>query len=151
MLTRTRNRASHASDAARCGFHRGERGQAIVETALVLPIIVLLLFGILEFGRFYNAWIVITQASREGARVAAVECSLSPSTCGADVDSKVDANLGGLSLASRTITLTAGPYSSGSPVTVTVQYRMSVITPIIATFMPGNPFTLTSSATMRLE
>jgi len=151
MLNRTRNRASHASDAARCGFHRDEWGQAIVETALVVPMIVLLVFGILEFGRFYNAWIVITQASREGARVAAVECTLSPSTCGTDVNTKVDANLGGLSLASRTITLTPGPYSAGSPVTVTVQYSMSVITPIIGTILPGNPHTLTSSATMRLE
>lgn len=151
MMTRRCERGPQAIGRVPGRSGRGEQGQAIVETALIVPMIVLLIFGILEFGRFYNAWIVITQASREGARVAAVECTLSAATCAADVNTKVDASLGGLNLGSRTISLTPGPYSAGSAVTVTVGYQMSVITPIVATFLPGNPFTLTSSATMRLE
>lgn len=50
-----------------------ERGAAAVEFALVLPILLLLLLGIFEFGRIYNAQLTLTQASREGARVMAIE------------------------------------------------------------------------------
>ena len=49
-----------------------ERGAAIVELAIVLPILVLLLFGIIEFGRGYNAKVELTAAVREGARAAAL-------------------------------------------------------------------------------
>jgi Flp pilus assembly protein TadG len=49
---------------------RGERGAALVETAFVLPIMLLVCVGILEFGRAYQTWQVVTNAAREGARVA---------------------------------------------------------------------------------
>ena len=49
---------------------RREDGAALVETAFVLPIMMLVCVGILEFGRAYQSWQVITNASREGARVA---------------------------------------------------------------------------------
>ena len=49
-----------------------QRGQTLVELALVLPIIVLILFGILEFGRIFHSYIVITNAAREGVRLGAV-------------------------------------------------------------------------------
>lgn len=51
---------------------RPETGAAVVELAFVLPILVLLLFGIVEFGRGYNAKIQLTAAVREGARAAAL-------------------------------------------------------------------------------
>jgi len=47
-------------------------GQALVEFALVLPILVLILMGIIEFGRIFFAYLVITEMAREGARYAAV-------------------------------------------------------------------------------
>lgn len=49
-----------------------ERGAALVEFAIVLPLLVLLLFGVVEFGRAYNARIELTSAVREGARAAAL-------------------------------------------------------------------------------
>src|SRR4051794_18938215 len=49
-----------------------ERGTATVEFALLLPLLLLLLFGIIEFGRAYNAKIELTGAVREGARAAAL-------------------------------------------------------------------------------
>ena len=51
---------------------KSERGAAVVELAVVLPILVLLLFGIIEFGRGYNAKVELTAAVREGARAAAL-------------------------------------------------------------------------------
>jgi len=47
-----------------------EKGAALVETAFVLPIMLLVCVGILEFGRAYQTWQVVTNAAREGARVA---------------------------------------------------------------------------------
>ncbi len=51
---------------------RDERGAVVVEFALVLPLLVLFVFGIVEFGRAYNAKIELTSAVREGARAAAL-------------------------------------------------------------------------------
>ena len=50
----------------------GERGAAVVEFALVVPILLMLLVGIIEFGRAYNVMISIQGASREGARALAL-------------------------------------------------------------------------------
>jgi Flp pilus assembly protein TadG len=49
---------------------RNERGTALLETALVLPIVLLVSVGIFEFGRAYQMEQVLTNAAREGARVA---------------------------------------------------------------------------------
>ncbi len=50
----------------------GERGQALVEFALILPVILLVMVGMLEFARAWNLHQVMTDAAREGARRAAV-------------------------------------------------------------------------------
>ena len=50
---------------------RSERGQSLVELALVLPLLILLLAGMVDFGRAFSNYIVITNAAREGARMAA--------------------------------------------------------------------------------
>ena len=47
---------------------RRERGQSLVETAVVLPILLLLVAAIVDFGRAFDAYIVLTNAAREGAR-----------------------------------------------------------------------------------
>ncbi len=47
---------------------RGERGQALVEMAFALPILVLLLMGIFEFGRVFNAYLTLQHCTREGVR-----------------------------------------------------------------------------------
>jgi len=51
---------------------RGERGQAVVELALVLPLFLLLVFGMIEFGKGLNYWIDLTHIANEGARYATV-------------------------------------------------------------------------------
>ena len=49
---------------------RNQRGAALVEAAMVVPILLLISAGIFEFGRAYQTWQVLTNAAREGARVA---------------------------------------------------------------------------------
>ena len=54
--------------------HEGqfERGAAAVEMALVMPLLILMVMGIIDFGRIFNGEIQLSQAAREGARVAAL-------------------------------------------------------------------------------
>jgi Flp pilus assembly protein TadG len=59
---------------------RHQRGQALVEFALILPVFLLVLFGLIDAGRFVYMNSVLSQAAREGARVAAVEASWLGST-----------------------------------------------------------------------
>ncbi|HQT96511.1 MAG TPA: pilus assembly protein, partial [Thermodesulfobacteriota bacterium] len=57
-------------------MHRGDisiRGQSLVEFALVLPVFLLLLIGVAEFGRAWMTRNILTGASREAARIAAVQ------------------------------------------------------------------------------
>ncbi|MDP2661513.1 MAG: TadE/TadG family type IV pilus assembly protein [Dehalococcoidia bacterium] len=51
---------------------RSERGEALVEFVILAPVLMLLLFGMVDFGRVYDAWVVSTNAAREGARYAAI-------------------------------------------------------------------------------
>lgn len=89
------------------------RGVAVLEFALVVPVLLLLVFGITEFGRAWMTKNIMTQAAREGARYAAV---LSPFDA-SKVKQRVKDSLMGASLEGEpTITIT-GP--SGDPPTVT--------------------------------
>ena len=54
---------------------RDDRGAAMVEFAIVLPVLMLILLGIIEFGRAYNAQVSIQAAAREGARELALRHS----------------------------------------------------------------------------
>jgi len=62
----------------RCGHP--ESGAAAVEMALLLPLLLLILFGIIDFGRMYNMQIALTQASREGVRGLALGSSSNPTS-----------------------------------------------------------------------
>jgi Flp pilus assembly pilin Flp len=53
-------------------FRAGERGAAALEFALIAPVLLLLLLGIIEFGFMFQAQLALTHAAREGARMAAV-------------------------------------------------------------------------------
>ena len=78
-----------------------EEGVAAVEFALILPVLALLLFGVLEFGRVWSQYQVFQGAAREGARCAAVQatefsdCEIQPSinAAAAPYDPENDANV----------------------------------------------------------
>ena len=55
------------------GPTRRDRGAAAVEFALVLPVLLLILFGIIDFGRMLNAQLTVNEAAREGARAMALQ------------------------------------------------------------------------------
>lgn len=49
------------------------RGAALIEFAIITPVLIILLLGIIEFGWLFNGWITITSAAREGARIAIIK------------------------------------------------------------------------------
>jgi Flp pilus assembly protein TadG len=103
--------------------HRRDRGATAVEFALLLPVLLLLLFGIIDFGRALNAQITLTQAAREGARLAALGQT--------NVVSRTQAAATGLSPVTVTVTsscpVNAGP---GVDAVVNTSYTFSFVTPV---------------------
>jgi hypothetical protein len=65
----TRDRKKPARDRVRLDR---DRGAAALEFALVLPVLLLVVFGLIDFGRMVNAQLMVSDAAREGARAAAV-------------------------------------------------------------------------------
>ncbi len=59
---------------------RRENGQAVVEFALVMPVLLLLLLGVVQFGTVFRDYIALTDATRVGARQASVARSIQPET-----------------------------------------------------------------------
>jgi Flp pilus assembly protein TadG len=65
----------------------GESGAVLVEFVLVLPLLLVLLFGMLDFGKAFNYWIDETHLANEGARFAAVNKNpdrRTPGSCGTE-------------------------------------------------------------------
>lgn len=106
---------------------RRSDGQALVEFALLVPLLVLIVLGIIEFGRIWMTMNVLASAAREGARIAAVT---SPDQ--ARVQTAVENLLNAADITGATIT-TTGP-NSDNKVTVRVQIDYTVIT---GSFVPG--------------
>jgi len=111
---------------------RAQRGANLVEMALILPLLLLLLAAITDFGRAFNHYIVITNAAREGARFGARVLHT------VDIDDYIlgavrqEAANGGINLmdpgvAAITIEPAQGARTATYPITVTVEYSMTTI------------------------
>ena len=120
-----------------------KEGQAVVEFALIVPILVVILFGIFEFGRLWMTMNILTGAAREGVRVAAVTAPDAGLVQNAVQNIMLAANITG-----ATITI-SGP-NAATEVTVTVQMNYTVVTGSIVPGLSGT-FQLTRSAIMRWE
>jgi Flp pilus assembly protein TadG len=100
-----------------------ERGAVAVETALLLPVLLLIVFGIIDFGRAYNAKQALTHATREAVRVYAVTDDNSQATAA------FWSGATGLDATRITVSIPAdGSCSAGEPVTITSTYDFDFIT-----------------------
>ena len=123
---------------------RRDNGQTLIEFAFVLPLLVLLVFGLLQFGVAFHNYLGITDAARVAARAAAVKRTSNP--CGAAtaaIQSTVSTTQ--WSQISSRITCAAGS-NVGDPVTITIAYPYSIGLPGFS--KSGD---LTASAQERLE
>jgi Flp pilus assembly protein TadG len=142
--------------AALRDWRQTELGQTLVEFSMVLPLFLILLFALVDFGRGFFTWLTITNAAREGARAAAVQsdsgtvdskihdayCSSYPGDCSLDTSlmTVVKTNVGG---------------ARGSETSVDITYAFEYVTPIGALLgLLGGHLdtpTITAHSSMRLE
>ncbi len=127
-------------------------GQALVEFALLLPLLCLLILGIVEFARAWNAYQVVTDAAREGARLAVVDEGVIASD---SVVRTVEGALAraGMAPSAATITLTGWRSGRGTPLTLSVQYQhqLRFLAPFVGWTGADASVALKSSSVMRNE
>ena len=116
-------------------------GQASVELALLLPVVVLLLLAVLQVGLLARDVVLVTHASREGARAAATDPDPGAARAAALASSGLDPD-------HLTVTAT-GRGEAGSRVRVEVAYRAATTVPLIGALIGDR--TVRSAATMRVE
>jgi Flp pilus assembly protein TadG len=104
----------------------GERGQSIVEFAVLLPVLLLVVMGAIDFGRVFFAYTSIANAAHQGAMCASLGSSACPGGAAGAANAEVGTSLpGGIT---TTVTGGGGP---GSTLKVTVQYSFQTITTAI--------------------
>lgn len=130
---------------------RRDDGAAAVEFALVLPLLLILVFGIIDFGRLMYTANTLTSAVREGARFASVQEVLDFSAVQDHMQPYMSVGLGGTPLDASAITMTDGVDVSGvHNVTIGAVYDFNAITPF-ANLVGMGSITLSPEATFRWE
>jgi Flp pilus assembly protein TadG len=143
---------------------KSERGAALIEAAVTIPLILLISVAIFEFGRAFETWQIMTNAAREGARVAVLPGATEPAVKArvrdyllvgmttTEVD-KIDVQL----QTNQTVALSADGTvtASASRVLVTYPFEFMVFNGVAQLVVNGSnlgqPITLTTSAVMRNE
>lgn len=135
----------------------GERGQSLVEFTLIVPIFLILVFAIVDFGMGLYSWITVTNAAREGARLGTVGADQ------ASITARVRDTAGNLDNENLTVTVTncvSGCATVGDPgesISVHVDYEYHLITPLssllglVSGGDLGPTLNFQSTAEMRLE
>jgi Flp pilus assembly protein TadG len=104
---------------------RSEHGQAMVELAFVLPILIVVMLGIAQFGVVFNNYVTMTDAARAGARKAAV--SRFTGDNGASAKALVYADATSLDSSKLNVTVDSSDWTTaGSDVTVTATYPYDI-------------------------
>jgi len=144
---------------------RGDKGIAIVEFAIVLPLLLLLVFGIMEFGFIIFDKAVVTNASREGARAGIVyqtdslDGSYSPRS-DSEIEQVINNYVGTrlINFAEESISVTISPGEGGrtgiyrgQPLTVTVNYEYDFLVLSGLAGVLGETVNIGAETIMRME
>ena len=151
-----RTKGSAVRIQSKANADRKERGQSMVEFALVLPLFLIVMFIIADFGVGFSRWLVITNSAREGARLATVGTTVD------EVKERTAATSNGL-LGTSDVTVTyedidtldddgGYPGNAGDAVTVSAEYTYNLITPMGKLLnLTFGSILLSSCSDMRLE
>ncbi len=134
----------------------GERGTALLEAAVTIPILLLIAVGIFEFGRAYQTWQVLTNAAREGARVSVLPSGDSDSVTAVVRNYMTSGGLTAAAAATVSVNRNAAVgANSASQITVDYPFQFIVLQPVARLVVPGArtgaPITMRASAVMRNE
>ena len=136
---------------------RSPSGAALVELVLVLPIFLLLLLGMFDFGKVFNYWIDGTHLSHEGARYAAVGKNPGPgTTLAASIKERADTSElrngeGSVSAVTVCVGFPNGTSQVGDPVQVSVKFTYHFLSYITSMAPSVTSKTITNTSTMRIE
>jgi Flp pilus assembly protein TadG len=138
-------------------LHRGEAGVALVEFALVLPLLLVILFGMLDFGKAFNYWIDETHLANEGARWAVVNKNPGGGTLQEYIQQQADTpelqsgGTGSIGTPLQVcISFPNGTADVGDPVNVSASFTYNWM-PFLGNQIGVTQTTVTASSTMRLE
>lgn len=126
---------------------RSERGASLVEFALVAPLLIVLIFGIIEFGWVFAQVNDVRHGAREGARLAAVEDTWDVSAIGQEVCDRMDDS--GTRPTTVTVGTLVGAGDRGSTASVSVTQTYSTLTRLFDPLLAGK--LLTSDIEFRVE
>lgn len=137
---------SRRGSASGKGPVHGDDGAAAVEMAIVLPVLLLIVFGIIDMGRLMNQQIQLTEAAREGARVGAVNGTVT------DVKTKISSVVGSgvvLTYNNSTPTICGTGSAATADSSVNVQRTFVPITPLANLIQYLRPGSSTSTITIK--
>lgn len=148
----------HAKAGCAGSRRRGQRGATLVESAIIMPLLFAVLFGMVDFGTTLSSVLDIRHGAREGARLTAVNYTGGSTSTGSSQSSviiteicrRMDAGPG------TTVTLTLGPGTSmvsagsvGQDAKVNIQRPAASLTGMYGPLLNG--YTLKSTVTTRIE
>ncbi len=156
-----RGRSGAAHTTVRRRSRRERRGQALVEFALIFPVFMLILAGILDFGFMLYSRMTVINAAREGAHVVLSDAIKNDAVLIANIPARVSSTVGGVAqgVTLTTVTECVQPNSSacsfsGSPLAASGDSVKVTVTHTYKAFFPllfGQTFDLTSTVQMVLE
>lgn len=123
-----------------------DRGAVAVEMALLLPVLVLIVLGIMEFGRAYNAQVTLTNAAREGVRVMAitnVQSDARTAATNALTTLRVSSTNPTFTFTTSPTTTSPAVCAAGRQVTMTISYTLDTLTGL------AGPFAMTGKGVMQ--
>ena len=139
-LRTNRHRAPVARRGKESAGIRSERGAVAVEFALLLPVLMIILLGIIEFGMAFSAQITLSNAAREGARTMAIQNSVIATGTAVIAAAPTVAP----AIVTSQIVISPVVCAAGQVVTVEIRYPYHFLTSFF-----GSGYTMTSKAAMR--
>jgi Flp pilus assembly protein TadG len=139
---------------------KSERGAALLEAAITIPMLLLVSVGIFEFGRAYQTWQILTNAAREGARMAVLQDSSNSDITARVSQYMTDGQLSAANSASIGINRSAildvnGRNVSASQVSIDYPFSFIVLQPVARLVAPqtslGGAVVMHAQAVMRNE
>lgn len=121
-----------------------DRGQSLVEFAIVLPIIIMILLGLLDFGRAFFTLVALHDAADEGATYAAIR----PNDVAGIQLRTAEASTRLIPIEQDDVNVVYPPaLVAGAPITVTIDYVLELYTPLVQEMLPGDELILVGTAT----
>jgi hypothetical protein len=142
--------------ALRRNRNRDERGATLVEFAFILPLFILFIFGIIDFGWAFSQNLDVKQGAREGGRILAVNGGTGANATARcqDIQTQIKNRTAELTNTSETVILSFtdadadGSKDIGELGAITVRYPLSSLSGVSGAFLGGS---MESTVTMRLE